>query len=196
GLKSTRQAHGGNVVVGTDGVGVITVQNGAVIDVSATNTGARLVPMTRNGRVYYTYVSGDIGGTVHFRAPVIDNGSGGETVNVTFNGDIKGMAECEQTPASCSGFVSSVVLEGFKQFDLAAIAADPNFVGVTINDQGQAVLDLAAVAGTGQSNFLADYGNGTLVQFVQDFDVSSAYGKLNGLASSSVFHARPGMELD
>ena len=182
GSTSTRQAHGGNVIIGTDGVGVITVQNSAVIDVSARNTGDRLVPMTRNGTVYYTYVPGDTGGTVHFRAPVIDNGSGGETVNVTYDGTIKG--------------ATSIVLEGFKQFDLAAIAADPNFVGVTINDQGQAVLDLAAVAGTGQSNFLADYGSGTLVQFVQDFDISSSYGNLNGLASSSVFHARPGTELD
>ncbi len=67
---------------------------------------------------------------------------------------------------------------------------------MTINGQGQAVLDLGAAAGTGQENFLADYGDGTLVQFVQDFDISAANGQLGALASSAVFHERPGMELD
>jgi hypothetical protein len=182
GLTDTRQAHGGNVTIGTDRTGTITVDNGAIIDVSARNSGDRLVPMTRNGTVYYTYVAGDIGGTVHFRAPVIQQPDGSDTVNVFYSGTIDG--------------ASSVVLEGFKRFDLAAIAADHNFVGVTIDDQGQAVLDVGAVAGAGQSNFLADDADGTLVQFVQGFDISAANGHLGSLASSAVFHEQPGMELD
>ena len=52
------------------------------------------------------------------------------------------------------------------------------------------------MAGQGQANFLADDAPGTIVQFVQDFDISSSYGNLGGLASQANFHARPGMELD
>jgi hypothetical protein len=93
---------------------------------------------------------------------------------------------------------SQIVLQGFERFDLAKIAADKDrFVGVTIDpDTGDAILDVGAVAGAGQSNFLADYGDGTLVQFVQDFDISAANGQLGSLTSSAVFHERPGMELD
>ena len=43
---------------------------------------------------------------------------------------------------------------------------------------------------------LADYGVGTLVQFVRDFDISAAYAGLGGLAAQGNFHARPGMELN
>jgi filamentous hemagglutinin family protein len=181
GLHDTRQAHGGNVEIGTDGNGIITVDSGATIDVSALQKGDRLVPILRNGKTYYIFAPADVGGSVEFRAPVID-GSDGETVNVFYDGTIDG--------------ASQIVLQGFERFDLAKIAADPDFVGVTINDAGQAVLDVGAVAGTGQSNFLADYGNGTLVQFVQDFDISAANGQLGSLTSSAVFHERPGMELD
>ncbi|HEX3943501.1 MAG TPA: filamentous hemagglutinin N-terminal domain-containing protein, partial [Rhizomicrobium sp.] len=182
GTTSTRQAHGGNVIIGTDGDGIIDVKNGAIIDVSARNTRDRLVPMTRDGTVYYTYVPGDVGGTVHFRSPVIEQDDGSDTVNVFYDGTIDG--------------ATSVVLEGFKKFDLAEIAADPDFVGVTINDKGQAVLDLGATGEDGQLNFLADYGDGSLVQFVQDFDISDANGQLGSLTSSKVFHEDPGMELD
>ncbi len=57
GLTSTRQASGGKVEIGTDDDGIITVENGAVIDVSARQAGDRLVPMVRNGTTYYTYVA-------------------------------------------------------------------------------------------------------------------------------------------
>ena len=181
GLHDTRQAHGGTVQIGTDDTGVITVNSGATIDVSAVQKGVRMVPITRNGKTYYMYAPADVGGSVEFRAPVID-GNNGETVNVFYDGTIKGASE--------------IVLQGFERFDLAKIAADPNFVGVTINDSGQAVLDVGAESGQGQSNFLADYANGTLVQFVQDFDISAANGQLGSLTSSAVFHERPGMELD
>jgi filamentous hemagglutinin family protein len=183
GLHDTRQAHGGNVEIGTDDNGVINVQSGANIDVTAEQKGDRLVPILRNGKTYYVFAPADVGGSVEFRAPVID-GSNGETVNVFFDGAIAG--------------ASQIVLQGFERFDLAKIAADPNFVGVTINDAGQAVLDVGAVAGAGQANFLADYSDGTLVQFVQDFDISQANSQLGALTTSlsSVFHERPGMELD
>ena len=181
GATDTRQASGGTVNIGTDGTGAIAVDSGAVIDVAALQTQAKLVPTTDNGVVNFTYVAGDTGGTVNFRAPVIDNG-GGETVNVSYAGTIDG--------------ASSIVLEGFERYNLATIANDPNFVGVTINGQGQAVLDLATVAAAGQANFLADNAAGTLVNFVQNFDISGSYGNLGGLASQANFHARPGMELD
>ncbi|MBV9064090.1 MAG: hypothetical protein JOY77_14355, partial [Alphaproteobacteria bacterium] len=179
---STMQAHGGDVMIGTDGDGVITVDDGAVIDVAARDTGDRLVPMLHDGTMYYTYVPGDVGGTVHFRSPVIEQDDGGDTVNVFYDGTING--------------ARSIVLEGFKEFDLEKIAEDPNFVGVTINDKGQIVLDVGATGTDGQLNFLADYGDGTLVQFVQDFDISAANGHLGDLTSSKVFHEDPGMELD
>ena len=181
GVTDTRQASGGTVNIGTDGTGAINVADGAVIDVAALQTQARLVPITDNGIVNYTYVPGDTGGTVNFRAPVIDNG-GNETVNVSYSGAIDG--------------ASSIVLEGFERYDLATIANDPDFVGVTINAQGQAVLNLATIAGAGQSNFLADNATGTLVNFIQNFDISGSYGNLGGLASQANFHARPGTELD
>ena len=176
----TRTASGGNVSFGTDGIGVITVEDGAAIDVSAARPGDRLVPQLRNGVLYYTYVQGDQGGTLSLRAPIVEQ-AGGDTVNVAFAGTVSG--------------ARSIVLEGSKRFDLATIAADPHFSGVKINARGRAVLDLAA-SGHGRINFLADDAPGTLVSFVQDFDISASYGTLGGLASSAVFHARPGMELD
>src|SRR5262249_45585871 len=142
----------------------------------------RLVPIFRNGTIYYIYVPGDVGGTVHFRSPVIEQDGSGDTVNVFYDGTIKG--------------ATNITLEGFKKFDLAQIAADPNFVGVTIDEDGRVVLDVGAIAGDGQLNFLADYGDGTLVQFVQDFDISAANGQLGSLLDSGVFHEAPGMELD
>ncbi|MBV9992137.1 MAG: filamentous hemagglutinin family protein [Alphaproteobacteria bacterium] len=182
GLHDPRRSAGGNVEIGTDGDGVITVENGAVIDVSARQTGDRLVPVVHNGTTYYIYVPSDMGGTVDFRAPVIEQ-AGADDVNVFFSGNVVG--------------ASQISVQAFKKFDLAAIAADPDFVGVVIDGNGRAVLDLGAHNGT---NFLADYADGSLVQFVQDFDVSAADGHLGGLvtdeAMSKVFHERPGMELD
>ncbi|MBV9570043.1 MAG: filamentous hemagglutinin family protein [Alphaproteobacteria bacterium] len=181
GIYSTRQARGGDVFVGTDGDGAIRVENGAAIDVSARNTRDRLVPVFRNGTVYYIYVPGDFGGTVHFRSSVIEQ-EDGDTVNVFYDGTIKG--------------ATNITLEGFKKFDLEQIAADPNFVGVTIDENGRVVLDVGAKGSDGQINWLADYGDGTLVQFVQDFDISAANGQLGSLIDSGVFHEAPGMELD
>jgi filamentous hemagglutinin family protein len=178
GATDSRQASGGNVTLGVDGSGAISVDQGAVIDVGARNTGNRLIPLD-GGDVNFAYVGGDQGGSVTFRAPVIEQG-GVATVAVTVQGAVDG--------------AGSVVLEGYRQFDLGALAADPDFVGVSVVD-GQALLDLGATA-SGKLNPLTDYGAGTVVQFVQDFNISAAYGGLNGLASQANFHARPGVELD
>jgi filamentous hemagglutinin family protein len=175
----SRQAKAGDVELGVSGTGAITVAAGARIDVSASRTGDRLIPSTRNGETYYSYVQGDLGGSVRLRAPLIEQ-PGADTTNVSYAGQIIGARE--------------IVLEAYKAFDLGTIAADPNFVGVTINADGQAVLDVAAQQ-AGRLNWLGDNGAGTLVSFVQDFDVSGAYGNLGDLTTSDAFHARPGMEL-
>ncbi len=178
GPTSTLQASGGDVILGVDGTGAVTVDQGATIDVAALQTGNRLVNMNRTDGTYYTYVAGDVGGTVTFRAPVISQ-AGGDTVNVSVQGAVTG--------------ASSVVLEGFQRFDLGALASNPNYVGVTVAGD-TATLDLGATA-VGQINPLAD-PNGPVVQFVQNFNVSADYGALNGLASQANFHAQPGIELD
>ncbi|HUO99045.1 MAG TPA: filamentous hemagglutinin family protein [Rhizomicrobium sp.] len=178
--SDTRQASGGTVEVGTDGAGKITVASGATIDVGARRTGDRMVPVVKDGVTYYTYVEADQGGVVHFRLPVSDTAAG-ETVKLFVGGTVAG--------------ARSIVVEGFKHFDLASVAADARFVGVTVNSAGQAVLDTAAAA-AGKSNFLADLASGTLVDFVQNFDISASKSQFAGLWSSSQFHAQPGMELD
>jgi len=175
----TRRASGGDVEIGVSGDGAITIASGARIDVHGERTGDRLVPTTRNGVTYATYVQGDQGGTVHFRAPLIEQ-AGADTVNVSYAGQITGARE--------------IVLEAYKTFDLATIAANAGYTGVTINADGKAVLDVAARA-AGRLNWLADRGEGTLVSFVQDFDVSGANASLGDLAMSEVFHARAGMDL-
>ncbi|HEX4160229.1 MAG TPA: filamentous hemagglutinin N-terminal domain-containing protein, partial [Rhizomicrobium sp.] len=184
GRLDPRQANGGTVNIGTDQNGAIDVKSGAVIDVAALQTMARLVPMTMNGTTYYTYVPGDVGGTVNFRLPVVEQ-NGVETVRMDYAGDIEG--------------ASAIDLVGFERWNLQDIAEDQNYVGVTVqtvNGQQQAVIDIAAQAGQGQQNFFADNGAGTLVNFIQNFNISADYKNLGGLASQANFNARPGVELD
>ncbi|MBV9994452.1 MAG: filamentous hemagglutinin family protein [Caulobacteraceae bacterium] len=178
GPTSTLQSSGGDVTLGVDGTGAIAVDAGATINVGAVQTANRLVSMSRTNGAYFTFVPGDVGGTVTFRAPVIAQ-SGGDTVLVSVQGAVAG--------------ADSVVLEGFQRFDLSSLASNPNYTGVSIAN-GTATLNLAAT-GAGQINALAD-PNGPVVQFVQDFNVSADYGALNGLAAQANFHARPGIELD
>lgn len=179
GAMDTRQARAGNVTLGVTGDGAIAVDSGALIDVSATQSQNRLVPMNRTNGTYYTFVAADQPGTVTFRAPVVNLG-GKDTVNV----------------AVASGAVSdarSVVVEGLRAFDLSQWAAQPNYVGVTLAN-GVVTLDTSKAA-SGKINPLTDAG-GPLVSFVQTFDVSADYDSLGGLASQANFHARPGVELD
>ncbi len=179
--NNATQAQGGQVTLGTTGTGALTVASGAVIDVGVDQASARAVETVENGTVNYQYVPGDLGGTVTLRAPVISTSSGGETVNVNFAGAIQG--------------ASSVVLEGYRAWDLGQVAAGGQFTGVT-QSGGVVTLNTTTAGTPGQPNFLADNAPGTLVNFIQTFDVSAAYGNLGGLASQSNFHARPGVELD
>jgi filamentous hemagglutinin family protein len=178
GRLDPRQATGGTVNIGTDQNGRIDVKQGAVIDVAALHTMARLVPMTMYGTVYYTYVPGDVGGTVNFRLPVIE-AQDGETVNMTYAGDIEG--------------ASAIDLVGFERWNLQDVYDSGDFVGVTIAN-GQATLDVGATGD--EPNFLADDAGGTVVNFIQNFNISADYGNLGGLASQSNFNARPGVELN
>lgn len=209
----SRSASGGTVTLGTDFLagststdadgaisgrsGTIRIDSGAVIDVSARRPGDRLVRILRAGVVNYQVVSSDRGGSVHLRAPVIGSAGSG-SVNVAVAdaiGSIRGAA--------------SVVLEGYRRWDLAQVAASGTYTGVTISN-GNASLNPA----TGQDglrysdstgfsydvqsglNFLADRDasgrHETMVSFVQDFDVSGSIGSLARLTS---FTAAPGVEL-
>jgi hypothetical protein len=179
GATDTRQASGGLVELGVNGQGAISVAAGAVIDVGADQTSARIVEGRQNNLTTYNYVAADQGGTLVLRAPV-SGADGAESVNVQFAGAVKG--------------ADSVVLEGFRAYDLAAIAGSGQFSGVTISN-GAAVLSTTAVV-KDTPNFLADVAPGTLANFIQTFDVSSSYANLGGLATQANFHARPGVELD
>src|SRR5262249_23543298 len=103
---------------------------------------------------------------------------GAESVNVNFAGTIQG--------------ASSIVVEGYRAYDLDAISRSGLFSGVNVAN-GTATLDATL---TGQPNFLADNAPGTLVYFIQNFDISSSYPGLGGLSALPNFHARPGVELD
>ncbi len=207
GSTDTRQATAGTVTIGTDYVpgttlssvsgtsGIINVASGALIDVSAKNPGDRLVPLLVNGVTDYEVVQGDQGGSVMFRAPVIENASNQETVNVNI--------------ANSNSIVGAtgISVQGFRRWDLEAVANSGDFTGVTYNSAANTVtlnvtagLDTAnadgsttAIAGV---NFLGDNDPGTLVNFVQNFNIAADDGSLGGLASQSNFTANPGLDLE
>jgi filamentous hemagglutinin family protein len=188
GASDTRQASGGTVLLATAGSGVIDVRSGASIDLSAHRPGDRLVAMSRGGAPDYAYVQGDLGGQLTLRAPLVLAG-GKETVDVSFAGTLVGASS--GSPSA----VSSVVLEGFKSFDLAAIAAGP-WTGVQQTSPGLITLDLSLPGTKAKPNFLADLAPGSVPDFVQGFDLSAADAHLGGLTGLATFHERPGVELD
>lgn len=174
----SRQASGGNVTLGiaSDSANV-RIASGGIIDVSATRPGDRLVaiavkdPQTLTQTTAYRLASGDLGGTVTFRAPVIENDS---KVDVRSSGTITG--------------ARSLQIHAFKRFDLDAIAAAGTLSGVRRDGQGNIHLDAAAL---GNPNFLSDTGTlGALPQFVRNFAVTLKNG-----GSLSGFRVRPEMEL-
>ncbi len=199
----TRQAKAGNVTLGTDFIpgtavtqtdgsitgssGTIRVAADARIDVAAKRPGERLVRILRNGTVYYQVASADQGGVVSLRAPVVGN-----TVDVKV-----------ESAASVVG-ARAVELEGFKRWDLAAVAASGLYSGVT-NVGGTIGLDVAAGLDTAKAdgtfttvaglNFLGDYGIGTVAKFTRDFDIAAVYADLGGLSALPTFRARPGVDL-
>ncbi len=176
GATDSRQAKGGDVTIGTDGSGAITLAAGSTIDLSATRPGDRLVTDVRNGITYYRVAASDVGGTLAIRAPIV-GAAGANTVNVSAAGTVTGARD--------------VLVEAFQRFDLGAIAADPAFTGVTVAN-GTATLDLRQTA-PGSLNFLGDTGAGTIPTFVQTFDISAAAPNLKGLGA---YRADPGIELD
>ncbi len=206
----TRQARAGDVTLGTDFTpgsavvghdgsvsgtsGAISVAAGARIDASAHRSGDRLVRIVRDGVVNYAYVQGDLGGTVTLRGPVTTDGLGRNIVNATV--------------ASTNSIIGAqeIDLVGFKRWDLEQVANSGLYKGVSYDPATDTVsldvaedLDTADVNGhmtpVGGVNFLGDNDPGTVVDFVQNFDVSAGYGKLGGLAQLSNFHARPGIDL-
>ncbi|WP_298191391.1 filamentous haemagglutinin family protein [Novosphingobium sp.] len=178
GAGDSRQAHGGNVTLGIAAdTAAVTVASGAVIDVSATRPGDRLVstvvkdPATLTQTTAFRLAAGDLGGTVTFRAPVIENDS---KVDIRSSGTITGARE--------------VAIHAFKRFDLDAIAASGAFSGISLDGGGNIHLDAAA---TGKPNFLADLtASGTLPQFVRNFSVTLKNG-----GSLAGIRVRPEMEL-
>ena len=182
----TRRASGGDVTLGIGDNGAIAVASGAKIDVSVARPGDRLVaeqridPRTLNRTTAYTYVEGDQGGTLTLRAPVIVQ-AGAATLNTDFAGTVSGARD--------------ISIEGYKRYDLAVVAANAGFTGVTLDANGNATLDLTATA-AGKKNFLADVGSGTLVDFIRKFDISAARSRLGSLSTLATYHERPGVELD
>lgn len=219
-----RRAKGGNVTLGADFAtvsgstadgavtgtsGTILVKRGAVIDVGATQTANRLIPLDSGLGSYY--VDADLGGTVTFRAPVVATG-GSQTVDIHVDdaaGSVKGARK--------------VTIEGFRRWDLAKVANSNSFTGVTLANgavtlNAAAGMDtLSAVCGNGGGNcalvptvvgglnFLSDRDasgtHETVVSFVQDFDISASSANLGGLdtltdgGGALIFHAAPGVDL-
>lgn len=193
GPEDGRQAQGGTVVLGTAGSGALHIARGAVIDVAARHPGDRLIRVVRNGAVHYERIAGDQGGVVGLGAPVVER-RGPDSVNVT-------VADADAIRGA-----RAVTLDGIKRWDLAALAAAGRFAGValdaarrTITLDVAAELDTADSAGTlnavGRANLLGDNAPGTVVDFVQNFDLSGAYGALGGLAGRAEFQARPVVDL-
>ncbi|WP_272840427.1 filamentous haemagglutinin family protein [Rhodoplanes sp. TEM] len=216
------QASAGDITLGTDFVtrttatspdgvvsgtsGTITIAAGATLDLSVKNTTARVIALD-SGLGYY-YVAADTAGTLTLRAPVYTDASGKQTVDVNV--------------ASASSVVgaASVVLEGFRRWDLAVVAASGSYTGVTASN-GDITLDVSAgldtlaydaatktvsITDAGRGlNFLGDRDptgtHETIVSFIQDLDLSAMYSKLGGLAAltdssgASIFHVQPGVDL-
>jgi filamentous hemagglutinin family protein len=180
----TRQASAGDVILGVSEGGHIDVASGAAIDLSTKRQGNRLVgkqqtdPRTLNQITAYTYVEADKGGTLTLRAPVVSV-DGQDSVDVAFAGNVTGARD--------------VTVEGYRRYDLNNVAANGAFSGVTVAD-GVATLDVGASV-AGRTNFLADNAVGTLVNFIQTFDISAARDNLGMLTGLSAYHERPGVEL-
>ncbi|WP_408586058.1 filamentous haemagglutinin family protein [Novosphingobium sp.] len=173
----SRQAKAGNVTLGVvQDTAEITIAQGAVIDVSAKNTADRLVavtvkdPETLTQSTAYRLASGDLGGTVTFRAPLVSG-----KVNVDPAGTIRGAA--------------SLSIDAFQRFDLDAIAASGEYAGVTRGKDGAIHLDASVIGGL--PNFLSDSdASGTIPNFVRNFSVALAKG-----GSLEGYRLRPEAEL-
>ncbi|MBO9579645.1 MAG: filamentous hemagglutinin family protein [Sphingobium sp.] len=183
----TRPAAAGDVILGVaSDSAVITVAEGAVIDVGAWRTQAdgglgRMVPQvitdpaTGTPTTVYRYVEPDTGGTVTFRAPVI--GDNRDKVSLSQRGTILG--------------ADSIQLEAFQRYDLDQLIDNGQYSGITRGNDGAIQLDFAATgANPFTENFTLGDGTKSLVRFIQDFDVSTVDG-----SSLAGMRLRPGVEL-
>ena len=177
----TRRATGGHVTLGIGGSdAALTLAAGATIDLGARRTGNRLVgtpgkdPVTLAAATDYRFIEADAGGTLTLRAPVVDRGAGNQ-VDIRTGGTVIGAGKQE--------------VEGFRRFDLNAIARSNTYSGITaVGDTGVSLNAASVVAG--KTNFLAGV-DGPVVSFIQNFAVTAVDG-----SSLSGFTQRPGVEFN
>lgn len=180
----TRQASAGDITLGVSGTGAIAVASGARLDMGTRRLNDRLVghqqidPRTQNRITAYTYVEADKGGALLLRAPVISQ-SGGDTVNIGFAGNVTGARD--------------VTVEGYRSYDLATVAANSSFSGVTVANN-VAMIDVGANV-AGKTNFFADTTTGTMVDFIRTFDISASRTNFGTLTTLANYHEKPGVEL-
>jgi filamentous hemagglutinin family protein len=191
-----RQASAGDVTIGT-GSGAIGIADGAVVDVGARRTqaalaagkpGARLVAETAKSatlvdQTVYRYVEADQGGSITLRAPVI--GSGGDQVDIRF-------------ADAASAFVGArdVQIEGYRRYDLDAIATRGDVTGVSAVAGGVTLDPSAGAANRYADNllsgdFVTEDGLESISHFVRNFDVRAA----DGITDFTGLRLRPGVDL-
>lgn len=187
GERDARQASGGNISIGiglpetTGANALLSIADGATINVGATRTGDRLIgefvtnQLTRIESTVYRLAQGDQGGTVSFRAPLLmDN-----RINFINGGQISGARETS--------------IEAYRSFDLDAIFNSGIYSGVGLRLAFPAdVITLDAREVTlGKANILSDFAPGTIPEFIRNFSVSGPNGEALG-----DYRLRPGVELN
>jgi hypothetical protein len=188
----SRVARAGDVTLGTEDTGHLEVRSGALIDLRALQTedriakgftANRVVPVLVGGQEFYLNAEADQGGTLTLRAPVFGNSASGYTINVNV------------ASASSVRGASNIFLEGFRRFDLAAIAvADANLASSAIKS---VTIEGNTARIDPRGRFFADatFGGG-MAEFVQNYRISDATLRaLGGLASRPGFRERPGVDL-
>lgn len=210
----TRSASAGNVTLGIGSQGaLLAIESGARIDVGARRTsgqtGNRLVAQTVTDPgsltpvTVYNFVTADQGGTISFRAPVDDATS--TKVNISLPG------------ASAFVGASSIQIEGFKRYDLDALATRystslkankgiPDFYGVSPTLNGVELNLLAGVDDIDEngnsapysqtlnilaSDFVTADGLQSVAHFVRNFAVTA----FDGSSFGGDIRLRPGIEL-
>lgn len=204
----TRQASAGNVTLGiASQSAALTIADGAVIDVGARRTsgqtGNRLVaqtvkdPVALTDATVYKFVAADTGGTVILRAPVDDATNSHVNIVLPKVLPVKGAA--------------SIQIEGFKRYDLDALAKRAVTVGDIAGISGNASrVDLDPSYGADDTNddgytspyfntanvlaadFVTADGLVSIPHFIRNFAVTAA----DGSSFDPVIRMRPGVELD
>jgi filamentous hemagglutinin family protein len=205
--EETRVAKAGDVTLGIGSqTAALTIADGAVIDVGARRpsgqSGNRLIaqtvkePGSLNDVRVYRFAEADQGGTVLFRAPVDDATS--SRVNIVLPSAIPVLG------------ANSIQIEGFKRYDLDALAKRSETLGDIAGIYRTATgvsLDLTGGADDTDDNgnpypyfftpnilagdFVTDDGLSSLVHFIHNFAISSK----DGSRFAATFRQRPGVEL-